>query len=272
MNFKKRITALALAAAMAVGTVSSALAESTVKDDLASQIAGNIKQSISNYLGESATVYSNLGVVNWTEAQPSHFDLRERGIVPVSRSQGTLGTCWSFASIAASEISILNSLGMTAEEFEATYGTPMNLSEKHLAWFSTMPIPDGEDEDQAGEGRHMLNPDSPTSDHYQAGGFMGFASGMFASGMGPTYEVLVPYADSEGTDSMAGDWSLDESLRFAAAYELKDSSILPSPAVRDANGNYTYNPLGTAMIKSELLKGRAVSIIYSAEQSMDPNT
>ena len=272
MNIKKRIASFALAAAMTVGTISSAMADNAVKDDLVSQMAGDIKHVISTNLGEDSDVYTNLSMVKWTESQPTRFDLRDRGIVPAIRNQGTLGTCWSFASIGASEISILNSLGMTVEEFEAAHGYEMDLSEKHLAWFSSVPLPDSEGEDQVGEGRYLFDPDAPSTDHYQTGGFMGYASGMLASGMGPIPEVLVPYENSEGTDSMAGDWSLDESLRFASLFELKDSSILPSPAGRDADGNYVYNPTATAMIKNELLKGRAVSIIYFADRAMDPET
>lgn len=136
---------------------------------------------------------------------------------------------------------------MTTEEYEAANGIEMDLSEKHLAWFITMPLPDGEDEDQAGEGLYMLDPETPTAEHYQTGGFMCYASGLFASGIGPIYEILVPYEDSEGTDSLAGDWSLEEGLRFAAAYELKDSAILPNPNTRDADGNYLFDPIAAAM-------------------------
>lgn len=158
---------------------------------------------------------------------------------------------------------------MTTQEYEAVYGEKLDLSEKHLAWFSTMPL--GEGEDQEGEGCFLLNPDTPTSNHYRTGGFMGFASGLLASGMGPIPERMAPYENSEGTDSLAGDWSLDEGMRFACMYQLKDSSILPSPAQWDEDGNYVYNPVATAMIKSELLQGRAISICYHSDQNMDPD-
>lgn len=272
MNIKKRIAALTLAAAMAAGTVSSAMADNAVKDDLVAQMAAGIHHDISVDLGEGATKYTNLETVNWTEAQPAYFDLRDRGTVPAVRSQGTLGTCWSFGSIAACEISILNSLNMTTEEFAAANGVEMNLSERHLAWFSSLPLPEGRGQEQAGEGRFMFDPDIASVEHYQIGGTAGFVSGMLASGMGPVYEIVVPYENNEGTDSMAGDWSVDENLRFASMFDLKDSSILPSPADRDEQGNYVYNPIATAMIKSELLKGRAVSISYFADQAMDPDT
>lgn len=269
MKLQKRIAALAIAAAMTIGAMPAAMAENAVRDDLTAQMAGYLRGAISYSYGELFDTYSNFDIASWTEAQPTRFDLRERGVVPEIRDQGDLGTCWSFASIAASEISLLSSLGMTAQEYEAAYGEPLDLSEKHLAWFTTVPL--GEDEQQAGEGYFLLNPDIPTAKYYQAGGYMGYASSLFASGMGPVPERMVPYVNSEGTDSLAGDWSLDEGMRFASMYELKDSSILPSPAQWDENDNYVYNPVATAMIKSELLQGRAVSICYHSDQNMDPD-
>ena len=46
--------------------------------------------------------------------------------------------------MAASETSLLTSLGMTAEEYKETYGEEMDLSEKHLAWFSATALPSAE--------------------------------------------------------------------------------------------------------------------------------
>ena len=81
------------------------------------------------------------------------------------KNQNPWSTCWSFADIAASETSILNTLGMTAEEYRETYGEDMDLSEKHLAWFTATPLPEtGEGAEggvpfnaaQAGEGLHPM--------------------------------------------------------------------------------------------------------------------
>ena len=48
-------------------------------------------------------------------------------------------------------------MGLTASEYESKYGIPMDLSEKHLAWFSKTALPDVSDDypydsAQAGEG------------------------------------------------------------------------------------------------------------------------
>lgn len=101
MNLKKRIAALMLAAMLVIGIMSSAMADNAVNNDLAAQIASSIGQSYATELGDNFKVYSNLDTVKWTEAQPARFDLRDRGLVPTVRSQGSLGTCWSFAHIAA---------------------------------------------------------------------------------------------------------------------------------------------------------------------------
>ena len=96
---------------------------------------------------------------------PERFDLREKGLVTPVKNQSPWGNCWSFGAIEASESSILSMLGMTAAEYEAQYGEPVDLSERHLVWFSAAPLPEiddypaGEypfDESQAGEGFHLL--------------------------------------------------------------------------------------------------------------------
>ena len=75
---------------------------------------------------------------------PAKLDLRGRGTVTPVKDQAPWGSCWSFGTMAASETSILNTLGMTAEEYESKYGAPMDLSEKHLAWFSKTALPEAD--------------------------------------------------------------------------------------------------------------------------------
>lgn len=65
-----------------------------------------------------------------------------------------------------------------------------------------------------------------------------------------------------------GDWTLDEDLRFMTAYLLKDGNMLPSPALRGENGEYFFNQVGVDAIKSEIARGRAVSIAFCADQSL----
>ena len=91
------------------------------------------------YLGDqlySSSVAQNMQDIytemQWTpvyDFYPQKFDLRENGTVPPVRDQSPWATCWSFATIAACETSILNSLGMTAEEYARVYGEELDLSE-----------------------------------------------------------------------------------------------------------------------------------------------
>ena len=97
---------------------------------------------------------------------------------------------------------------------------------------------------------------------------MGYASSDFANGIGPVYEASVPYKDAEGKRDFSGDWTIAEDMRFYSNYQLKDGNMLPCPAEYDDEGNYSYNEVGTAAIKKELLNGRAVSFAYHADQSM----
>ena len=206
---------------------------------------------------------------------PAKFDLRNRGTITPVKNQSPWGTCWSFATMAASETSLLNTLGMTAEEYSAKYGVSMDLSEKHLAWFTANALPDPDeyeegkypyDPAQAGEGAHKL--ESSEKNLYNFGGNYALATSMLASGVGVVNESVAPYTDSEGGTSFEGDWSLPEEERFGQSFELKDANILPSPAYHNEAGEYMYRESATEMIKSELISGKAVGINFKADQSM----
>lgn len=219
-------------------------------------------------------VYTEMEWYSIADTLPEKFDLRDRGTITPVKDQDPWGTCWSFGTLAASETSILNSLNMTAEEYKQTYGEDMDLSEKHLAWFTATGLPFAEDYpegeypydiDQAGEGAH---PTSYTeTSRYDLGGFFTNALSSLASGIGVVTESMVPYTNSEGTRDADGDWSLPEELRFYQSFELVNANMLASPSGRDEDDNYYYRPAGTEMIKSELLNGRAVGISYYADVS-----
>lgn len=227
--------------------------------------------SVATKMGD---IYTEIQWESIVDSLPEKFDLREEGIVPPVRDQSPWGTCWSFATIAASEISILNSLGMTVEEYADTYEEEMDLSEKHLAWFTAVGLPElsdypeGEypyDESQAGEGVHYLYPADKTI--YNTGGTFSIATSSLASGLGVVKESIVPYENSDGELSEEGDWSVPEDLRFLQSFEMKNANILPDPASQDENFDYVYRPEATEMIKSELMAGRGVAVSIMADQS-----
>ncbi len=249
-------------------------AEQEALDYLASEIAESSAHLMTQ--GEDLDdIYSELNWTSIADTFPEKFDLRDRGVITPVKSQNPWGTCWSFATIGASEASILSSLGMTADEYAEKFGGEMDLSEKHLAWFTANALPDADaypegeypyDVSQAGEGAHLIK---DTDMHvFNLGGNYMLATSSLASGVGIVKEETAPYVNSDGDISRDGDWSLPEELRFSQSFELKNANVLPKAAVIGDDGSYTYNPAATEAIKSELLKGRAVGISFKADQSM----
>ena len=185
--------------------------------------------------------------------------------------------------------------GYTAETF--------NLSEKHLAYFTFSSLEDPEDP-QKGEGYHFSVP-VPGSKKMM-GGQTRYATGLFASGIGPNLEdrgglddgdeeVLVYQGRNGETESRlvtwydengekhsgmrrfcysSDDWGIPDKYRFYQSYRLKDSYILPCPAQYEdeMEAVYTYNPRGTEAIKQQLLANRGVAISINAESSRPDQT
>ena len=77
-----------------------------------------------------------------TDRFPEKFDLRDRGVVTPVKSQAPWGTCWTFGTSAACETSLLSMLGLTADGYREKYGVDMDISKRHLAWFTALPLPD----------------------------------------------------------------------------------------------------------------------------------
>ena len=216
-----------------------------------------------------------------TDSFPEKFDLRDRGVVTEVKSQSPWGTCWTFGTSAACETSLLSMIGLTTEEYLKEYGVDMDLSERHLAWFTAMPLPElseypeGEypfNASQAGEGSRRPEGEHPL----MTGGSYLLSASSLASGLGVVVESLAPYESnnelSPEADLREGDWSLPEALRFVQSFQLKNTNVLPSPAGTDADGNYVYRPEGTAAIKRELIKGRGVAAAYMSGSSNEQPT
>ena len=250
--------------------------------DLEKQAFGHLEEELAadaavllRYGEDVDDIYGEYEWKSKADSFPAKFDLRNRGTITSVKSQSPWGTCWSFATMAASESSLLNTLEMTAEEYKAKYGADMDLSEKHLAWFTANALPgldeyeEGKypyDPAQAGEGAHKL--ESSEKNLYNFGGNYALATSMLASGVGVVNESVAPYVNAEGGTSFEGDWSLPEEERFGQSFELKDANILPSPAYHNEAGEYIYRESATEMIKSELISGKAVGINFKADQSM----
>ena len=242
-------------------------------------------ESAAHILREENGINFAFDRLSHTDSFPEKFDLRERGVVTPVKNQGDLGTCWAFATVAASESSLLSMMGLTAEEYAAKYGEEMDLSERHMTYFYNTALPplsdypEGEypyDPNQAGEGVYIVEGINPVmgveNSAFNVGGSNFQVISCLASGVGIMNEKDAPYQNSEGTLEASGDWSLPEEMRFVESFELKNANVLPAPAGRDADGEYVYHPEGTEAIKSELLKGHAVAISYRIDYTMPGQT
>ncbi|MBO7669637.1 MAG: hypothetical protein J6S60_03520, partial [Oscillospiraceae bacterium] len=123
----------------------SAFAEAAAGESDAQDYLGHELEASADHLmktGEDVDdIYTELQWTSVADTFPEKFDLRDRGTVTPVRAQNPWGTCWSFATVAASENSILNSLGLTTDTYREKYGEELDLSEKHLAWFTTQALP-----------------------------------------------------------------------------------------------------------------------------------
>ncbi len=259
------------------GAAGSTAERSEIEQASLQYLSDELEKAADHLMRDGEDVNDIYTTLNWksiADTFPAKFDLRDRGTVTPVKSQNPWGTCWSFATIGASETSILNSLGLTAEEYKEKYGEEMDLSEKHLAWFTANALPgpdaypEGEypfDEAQAGEGLHIY--ENVDNNPLNLGGNYALSTASLASGVGILKEKYAPYGNDEGKADKNGDWSLPEDLRFIFSYELKNANILPAPATFDEDGNYIYRPAATEAIKTELMAGRAVGISFLADQS-----
>ena len=100
--------------------------------------------------------YTELNAPEGSMEFPESFDLRDENLIPEVRDQNPWGTCWSFATIAACESSLLSTLGLNLDEYKEKYDEELNLSEKHLAYFGELALPDA---NQYPEGEYPYNID-----------------------------------------------------------------------------------------------------------------
>ncbi|WP_165248777.1 lectin like domain-containing protein [Adlercreutzia sp. ZJ141] len=246
---------------------------------------GNVDDLLTNRANNGFGATNGIASLS-EEAIPKAYDLRDPKIDKVTpvKFQNPWATCWSFGAMAASETSILSELGWSASQ-------GLDLSELHLAWLAYTPLSQeaitasgsANYQSQLGEGyytvdaagNHKTDPDIVL----EQGGSPPTITSVLSSGIGPVPEKEVPYRSTEGETvndsegnpvyySPKGDWSVDEKRRFMSSIQLEDANLLPSPADIDSQGGYHFNQPGVDAIKSELLKGRAVSINFCADQYM----
>ncbi len=315
-KYLRQLITVLLTAVIAVGTVFPAgmvfAAETqdnketnSTLEEIAKQLADQTKDPFGYRTEKKASSSKNL---KEAAAFPSKFDLSAKFIedgdetpyVTPVKFQNPFGSCWGFAAIAAAETSILGdglAPGYAAVADPENDIKQLDLSEKHVINFITKPL-DDKSSSQNGEGMYYVDPNLKLTDKFDLGGNTIFATGLFASGMGPNREDRnVPEGIQEDIFAYKGlngeieqskvngkwndycysaedDWDMPEELRFKQSYMLEESFLLPSPAKNVSQSEtepvYGYEPRGTEAIKDQLLNKRAVEIGFYADTSM-PN-
>lgn len=182
-------------------------------------------------------------LLDFDRSLPETFDLRDYDFVTPVKNQEPFGCCWAFGAIAAAETSILSETEQTYEE------TGLNLSERHLTWFSISHL--SEDDPQSGEGVYKYDSDvSP----YERGSSNSIVTKLFSSGIGIADEDTCPYISNENTYDEYDDWSVSEDLKYTQVYELEETRILPEFKAGNPDAIYAA--------KSELYEGRGISASY----------
>lgn len=144
---------------------------------------------------------------------PSRYDARTEGLVTPIKNQGSYGTCWSFASIAAMESSLIKS------GFE---DDTVDLSELHEIYF--MYNNNIDKKGRISEDRNYVSEDAagtPTTNFKSmanAGGFINSAAWQAANGVIPFNENGDDYNTSAGTDN----YSISQSDCFSSNYRVKN--------------------------------------------------
>ena len=194
---RKALATIAASALLASGLPASAFADSSAKALWQEALTESAQP---DYSATSSTVDTSAQAAKEAASLPAKYDLRDPNgdgdqsdsVVTPVKNQTPWGTCWAHAAIAASETSILS-------ESKTTYAaTGLDLSERHLAWFTYQPTTAAfAGAAQAGEG-FTLNEGSNPSTVYDFGGYAGYVSTIFAAGIGPVSESAAPYKNNDG--------------------------------------------------------------------------
>ncbi len=164
-------------------------------------------------------------------ALPAAYDLRQDGRVTSVKSQGSYGTCWTFAAMHSLESQL------------AADDPTVDLSEWHLAYYSyseTFGFP-------------LLDVNEGPEGHFECGGNYHILTPMLAGWLGPVSEYRFPYDD---WDVLETEKTLAE-LRAEAEYHVTDAEIL----YYDLPGEGEFTDVIDAA-KQAIYDGHALSLSY----------
>ena len=261
---------------------------SITRDELQRAVQSSTQQSVKQ-TAINAPVVDTTQLTKGYSVDSKKFDLRNVNgkcySTPV-RSQAPFGTCWSFATIAAIESSILGA-GLNGADGKPATAETLDLSEKQLAWFSARALNDP-NSPQNGEGQFVpdfMNNTESLTNFMNRGGNAMFSTCALAQGIGPSHESSNKFFEYHGKEatvvsrwmegsmqkysySEADDWTIPDKHRFESDYSIKETHVLPETHYIDENGYFTYKEEGTKAIKQELLNLRAVQVSFQADASM----
>ena len=297
-SIEKKAAVFAAAAVMILIVVSEAVSTAPVS-------AASVKDSGQNH--DDPFAFRGGAVLQSLREEavkyPDAFDLRnvdtdgngtpDKNFVTKVKLQNPYGSCWGFAAASAAESALIAD-GLADEN--------VDLSEKHIVWFTTSHIDDPESL-QNGEGWHfkeVTSEDLKTSAYrYETGGNSMYATVLFSSGMGPVVENAKDPETGESLETVLGyrgkrgekivrrtavaydkdgnptkwarkavwnseddDWSVPDKYRYLQSYRLKDSMLLPG--LLDAPGKLNEDSLN-AWKQVMCMSHRAISVSFCAE-------
>ena len=163
------------------------------------------------YFGEQVNEAGFQGTPTMTlpSSYKSPYDLRE------AVNQGSWGVCWAFGACAAMEANMVKQIKTNSNAFPGLTTDMIDLSERHLAWFTHNSFSTDKTDMAYGDGRKYNTPKKAF-----IGGGDHFLRTAVGTGSGPELEISAPY---DASASMKG---LPESYRKQAVARVKDINML----------------------------------------------
>ena len=193
---------------------------------------------------------------------PTRYNLTENGESTAIKNQGNHGTCWAFGMLASLESNMIKN-GFADKS--------VDLSERHLTWFTYNPELDDEDKqlspDDCYAGMdhwHTVNLGNP----YANGGNGQLVSSTLARGFGTVDESHAKYNGSISTD-------LPGFMAGKSDYRMKNFTYLPEITDKEISddGEITFHGTKEASVedvKRTLMQKGAVAVAFHQTTQDDP--